>query len=77
VGVLTYTWLFVYGNASLVVIVPLYGASSGALAGLLLAPRMRPSDTSNVRRRTGMFVTIPDSSALAGPPISGAINHTT
>ncbi|KAI0299682.1 MFS general substrate transporter [Multifurca ochricompacta] len=76
-GVLTILWPFVRGPSPLVVVALLYGASSGAFAGLLLAPMMEFGDTSDVGRRTGMFATILAFGALAGPPISGAINRST
>ncbi|KAI0050889.1 MFS general substrate transporter [Auriscalpium vulgare] len=72
-GVLTFIWPFVRGY-SLIPVAIIYGASSGAFAGLLAAPMMAFGDTADVGRRTGMFMTILSFGALAGPPISGAIN---
>jgi hypothetical protein len=69
--VLTYTWPVVHGKAPLVV--TLFYASSGALAGLLLTLRIGLGDTRNVTRRMGM-VTISVFGALDDSPISGVIN---
>lgn len=46
------------GNVSSVVVALFHGASSGVSAGSLLVPRMELGDTSNLRRRTGTYVTI-------------------
>jgi MCP family monocarboxylic acid transporter-like MFS transporter 10 len=38
---------------------------------------MALGESADVGRRTGMYFTIASLGALAGPPISGAINHYT
>lgn len=50
---------------------------SGAYVSLISNPIMEMGDTSDVGRRTGMFMSILAVGALAGPPISGAINTAT
>jgi len=44
---------------------------------LMGAPMMAFGESADVGRRTGMYFTIVSLGALAGPPISGAIQHTT
>lgn len=51
--------------------------SSGSYVSLLSNPMMEFGDTKDVGRRLGMFMTILSLGALAGPPISGAINTAT
>lgn len=51
--------------------------SSGVYVSLLAAPTMAMSDMHNVGLRVGMSMSILAIGALAGPPISGAINQAT
>ena len=51
--------------------------SSGSYVSLLANPMMAFGDTKDVGRRLGMFMSILSLGALAGPPISGAINTAT
>ncbi|KAI0050386.1 MFS general substrate transporter [Auriscalpium vulgare] len=74
-GILTYAWPFVHGRGPLVAISVFYGAASGVYGGLLAAPMMAFGATTDVGRRTGLFMTIMSLGSLAGPPISGAINE--
>ncbi|KAN0140868.1 Major facilitator superfamily domain containing protein [Lactarius tabidus] len=76
-GVLTLIWPYTRGTAALVTLAITYGASSGAMAALLPAPMMALGESADVGRRTGMYLTVASLGALAGPPISGAINHYT
>ncbi|KAH9180805.1 MFS general substrate transporter [Lactarius sanguifluus] len=76
-GVLTFIWPYTRGTAALVTLAVTYGATSGATAALLPAPMMALGESADVGRRTGMYLTIVSLGALAGPPISGAINHIT
>ena len=50
---------------------------SGVYVSLLSNPIMDMGETGDVGRRTGMFMSILALGALAGPPISGAINTNT
>ena len=52
-------------------------ASSGVYVSLLTAPIVRMSKTQEVGVRAGMSMTLVALSAIAGPPISGAINGLT
>lgn len=54
-----------------------YSFASGAFVGLLIAPMIAMGDTADVGRRSGMYMTLLSFGALAGPPISGAINTAT
>jgi MCP family monocarboxylic acid transporter-like MFS transporter 10 len=76
-GVLTIIWPHTRGTAALVTIAVTYGATSGTMLALSSAPMMALGDCADVGRRAGMFFTIFSIGALAGPPISGAINHHT
>ena len=76
-GVLTLVWPYTRGTAALVTLAATYGASSGALEALLPAPMVALGERADVGRRTGMYLTIVSLGALAGPPMSGAINHIT
>lgn len=76
-GVLTIIWPYTRGTAALVAIAATYGASSSAMMALIGAPMMALGDCADVGRRTGMSFTIISIGSLAGPPISGAINHHT
>ncbi|GLB34493.1 putative monocarboxylate [Lyophyllum shimeji] len=73
-GILTYAWPFARSEASLIVVVVIYGFSSGAYVSLLSNPMMELGATEDLGRRVGMFMSIFALGALAGPPISGAIN---
>ena len=44
---------------------------------LMGAPMMALGESADVGRRTGMYFTFVSLGALAGPPISGAINNAT
>ena len=44
---------------------------------LLVAPMIALGETGDVGRRSGMYMSVLASGALAGPPISGAINGAT
>jgi len=76
-GVLTFVWPYVRGTSALVPLALFYGASSGAFAALIGAPMIAFGDSTDVGRRMGMYLTILSLGALAGPPISGAIAHST
>jgi len=76
-GVLTLIWPYTRSTAALIMLSVTYGASSGAMGTPLPAPMMALGESADVGRRTGMYFTIVSLGALAGPPISGAINHAT
>ena len=76
-GVLTIVWPYTRGTAALVTIAVTYGASISAMVALIGVPMMALGDSADVGRRTGMCLTILSIGALAGPPISGAINRHT
>ncbi|KAI9459461.1 MFS general substrate transporter [Lactarius psammicola] len=76
-GVLTFIWPYTRGTAGLVTLAVTYGASSGAMVTLMTVPIMALGESADVGRRTGMYLTIISLGLLAGPPISGAINHMT
>ncbi len=52
-------------------------ASSGVYVSLLAAPIVRMGKTHDVGVRVGMSMTLIAIGAVAGPPISGAINDAT
>lgn len=73
-GILTYAWPFARSTASLIVVTILYGFCSGTYVALLSNPMMDIGGEGDVGRRVGMFMSITALGAVAGPPISGAIN---
>ncbi|KAH9966149.1 MFS general substrate transporter [Russula compacta] len=76
-GILTFVWPYLRGTTALVPLALFYGVSSGAFVGLIAVPMIALGDSTDVGRRTGMYLTILSLGALAGPPISGAINRAT
>ncbi len=76
-GVLTFVWPYTRGTVALFSLAVTYGASSGAMVTLMGVPMIELGESADVGRRTGMYFTIVSFGALAGPPISGAINHAT
>jgi MFS family permease len=76
-GILTFLWPHLHGTSALVALAVLYGASVGAFAALIGVPMIALGNSTDVGRRTGMYLTILSLGSLAGPPISGAINHAT
>ena len=54
-----------------------HSISSGVFVSMLAAPLIEMGDRYDVGVRLGMFFTILALGALAGPPISGAINTAT
>ena len=76
-GILTFLWPHMYGTGPLVAVALLYGASAGAFTSLIGSPMIALGDSTDVGRRTGMYLTVLSIGSLMGPPISGAINHAT
>ncbi|KAJ6468124.1 MFS general substrate transporter [Mycena vitilis] len=72
-AIVTYAWPFAQTLPSLVAIAIIYGFASGIFVGLQVVPLIHMGDMSDVGRRTGTLFSILAISALAGPPISGAI----
>ncbi|KIJ09651.1 hypothetical protein PAXINDRAFT_138798 [Paxillus involutus ATCC 200175] len=76
-GVLTFAWPFARSKGSLIAIAVIYGFSCGTYVSLLPAPAMEMGAIGDVGRRAGMFMSSAALGAIAGPPISGAINSAT
>ncbi|KIK92799.1 hypothetical protein PAXRUDRAFT_553782 [Paxillus rubicundulus Ve08.2h10] len=76
-GIVTITWPFLRNEGSLIVIAVIYGFSCGAYVSLQLCPVMAMGGIGDVGRRTGMFMSLAAFGAVAGPPISGAIDSAT
>ncbi|KAJ7283217.1 MFS general substrate transporter [Mycena rebaudengoi] len=76
-AIVTFTWPFAQNLGSLVAVSVIYGFASGIFVGLQAVPLMHMGDMSDVGRRTGTLFSILAISALAGPPISGAIASAT
>ncbi|KAK7460507.1 hypothetical protein VKT23_009227 [Stygiomarasmius scandens] len=74
-AIMTYVWPFVTGHAGYIVIICLYGFSSGAFVGLFPVPVAALGELSDFGSRAGMQMTLMALGALTGPPISGAILH--
>ncbi|KZV66522.1 MFS general substrate transporter [Peniophora sp. CONT] len=77
VAVFTYMWPFIHDTGPIAAITLLYGAATGAFVALLAGPMMAMGPTEDVGRRSGMCFTIMSLGALAGTPISGAIQDAT
>ncbi|KAH0591409.1 hypothetical protein H2248_001487 [Termitomyces sp. 'cryptogamus'] len=73
-GILTYAWPFARTQRELMAVAIIYGFSSGGYISLMTNPIMSLGVTDDIGRRIGMFMSILSLGALAGPPISGAIN---
>ena len=65
---LNLVWPYTRGTARLVTLALTYGASAGAMA---------IGESADVGQHTDMYFTIVSLCTLAGPLISGAINHST
>ncbi|KAN0116615.1 MFS general substrate transporter [Russula decolorans] len=76
-SILTFLWPHMRGTGAHVTLALLYGASLGGFVALLCAPMIALGDSTDVGRRTGTYLTVLTLCSLAGPPISGAIYHTT
>ncbi|KAK0191342.1 major facilitator superfamily domain-containing protein [Armillaria mellea] len=76
-GVVTYAWPFARSLSSMIVVAVIYGFTSGAFISSAVNPIYDFGEISDVGRRTGMAFSIASLGAVAGPPISGAINTAT
>ncbi|GJE90694.1 MFS general substrate transporter [Phanerochaete sordida] len=76
-GITTYIWPFIHTKASYIVLGIINGIFTGVYASMLTAPLLGMGQTETVGLRVGMFFSILALGALAGPPISGAINDAT
>ncbi|KAI1788361.1 MFS general substrate transporter [Ganoderma leucocontextum] len=76
-GIMTYIWPFVGTTGGYIAIAIVYGAASGVFVGLLAVPLVAMGDIQDVGSRVGICMTILAIGAVAGPPISGAINVAT
>ena len=76
-GAMTYAWPFCTGAGGNAAVAVVYGASSGVFVSLITAPIVRMSRTQEVGVRAGMSMTLVALGAIAGPPVSGAINGAT
>ncbi|TBU35525.1 MFS general substrate transporter [Dichomitus squalens] len=74
-GIMTYIWPFVTTTGGYIAIAVVYGfASSGVYVGIMTSPAVRMGDMHDVGSRVGISMTITALGAVAGPPISGALN---
>ncbi|KAJ7647717.1 major facilitator superfamily domain-containing protein [Roridomyces roridus] len=73
-ALLTYVWPLARSKGSFVAIAVIYGLTSGAYVSSFLLPLFHLGDIADVGRRAGMTMSLTALGALAGPPISGAIN---
>jgi MFS transporter, MCT family, solute carrier family 16 (monocarboxylic acid transporters), member 10 len=76
-GVLQYAWPFVHSYGGYVGLAIVYGAGCGTYVALLVAPTIALGELNDVGRRVGTFMTLLAFGALAGPPVSGAIESGT
>ncbi|KAI9460695.1 MFS general substrate transporter [Boletus coccyginus] len=76
-AIMTFVWPFATSKGALIAIAVVYGFSCGTYVSLLSIPAMSMGAIGDVGRRTGLFLSFAAFGALAGPPISGAINSAT
>ncbi|KAL4256971.1 Proton-linked Monocarboxylate Transporter [Pleurotus pulmonarius] len=76
-AVLTYAWPYAQDLPSLIVVAIIYGFASGTFVSIFAMPIYSFGAIEDVGRRVGMCMTLVALGALAGPPISGAINRAT
>ena len=76
-GIITYVWPYAKTGGDYIVIAIFYGVCSGVFVAMITAPVVRMGETHDVGVRVGMYLTVLAFGALAGPPISGAINVAT
>ncbi|EPT01154.1 hypothetical protein FOMPIDRAFT_1023451 [Fomitopsis schrenkii] len=76
-AVMTYAWPFANDTGGFIVIAIIYGFSSGVFVSLLAPPIVHMGEIKDVGTRVGMAFTLLALGAVAGPPISGAIQTAT
>ncbi|KAL0576986.1 hypothetical protein V5O48_004996 [Marasmius crinis-equi] len=76
-GILTYAWPFARTQSSLIAVAVIYGAMTGSYISAFVNPIFEMGDVHDIGRRSGMLLSIGAIGALIGPPISGAIRHST
>ncbi|KAJ7781866.1 major facilitator superfamily domain-containing protein [Mycena maculata] len=74
---MTFAWPHARTESTLIAIAVLYGIVSGTYVSTFPLPIVELGEVADVGRRTGMALTAAALGALAGPPISGAINTAT
>ncbi|KAJ7696439.1 MFS general substrate transporter [Mycena rosella] len=74
---MTFAWPYARSQGALIAVAVLYGMVSGVYVSVFSLPLFRLGDVADIGRRTGMALSIAALGALAGPPISGAINTAT
>ncbi|KAG6828900.1 hypothetical protein H0H92_006351, partial [Tricholoma furcatifolium] len=74
-ALVTYLWPLATTKGSLIAIAVLYGLSSAPYVSTFAMPAYAFGNIEDVGRRSGMIMTFAAFGALAGPPISGAINQ--
>ncbi|KAJ7029992.1 major facilitator superfamily domain-containing protein [Mycena alexandri] len=76
-AIMTYVWPLARSKGSFVAIALIYGFSSGVYVSSFILPMYHLGDIEDMGRRSGMAMTLTAFGAVAGPPISGAINTAT
>ncbi|KAG9311915.1 MFS general substrate transporter [Chiua virens] len=77
VAVMTFVWPFVTSQGGLIAVALIYGFAYGTYISLCPVPVMAMGPTGDVGRRIGLFLSFIAFGALAGTPLSGAINSAT
>ncbi|PIL24396.1 MFS general substrate transporter [Ganoderma sinense ZZ0214-1] len=76
-GIMTYIWPFATSTGGNIAVAVVYGIFQGVFVSQIAAPIVRMGRTEDVGLRIGMNFTVIALGAVAGPPISGAINTAT
>ncbi|KAH8825933.1 MFS general substrate transporter [Flagelloscypha sp. PMI_526] len=76
-AILTYVWPYIDSKGGYIGLAVPYGFTTGVIIPAFMLPVYAMGEIEDIGRRTGMVLSIAALGALAGPPISGAINHST
>ncbi|KAF9001736.1 major facilitator superfamily domain-containing protein [Cyathus striatus] len=76
-SIMTFAWPYALTKESLIVVAIIYGYTSSAYVSAFHMPLYEMGQIEDVGRRVGTVMTFAALGALAGPPISGAINRAT
>jgi len=76
VAIMTYVWPYATSKNSLIAVAIIYGFTSSAYVSAFTMPLYNMGVVEDVGRRMGTVMVFAAVGAVAGPPISGAINAT-
>ncbi|KAG6816511.1 hypothetical protein H0H87_005513 [Tephrocybe sp. NHM501043] len=74
-ALVTYLWPLAHTKSVMIAVAIVYGFTSAAYVSTFQMPAYALGDIEDVGRRAGLVMTFAAFGAIAGPPISGAINQ--